>query len=149
MGGYPISGPGGVPHLRLGGVPHLRSRRIPHLRSGVPNLRLGGTPSQVGGVPHLRLGGTWGTPLPRPEMGYPPPPDLRWGIFPIAQSSIASTCYTAGGVPLAFTQEDCLVLLCVNSKEFTIANTKVCTEYIFDLCLDFNAKSSQSSSQPL
>ena len=28
---------------------------------------------------------------------------------PIAQSSIASTCYAVGGVPLAFTQEDFLV----------------------------------------
>ena len=42
-GGYPVSGPGGVPHLRSGGYPV----------SG-----LGGTPSQVGGVPGLRSGGT-------------------------------------------------------------------------------------------
>ena len=43
-----------------------------------------GTPCLVGGTPSL-----------------PPPP--------IAQSSIASTCYAVGGVPLAFTQEDFLV----------------------------------------
>ena len=51
---------------------------------------VGGYPI-YGGVPHV-----WG--------GYPisrPPP--------IAQSTIASTCYAAGGVPLAFTQEDFLV----------------------------------------
>ena len=36
-----------------------------------------------------------------PGMGYPPPPTR--------QSSIASTCYAAGGMPLAFTQEDFLV----------------------------------------
>ena len=85
--GYPISGLGGYPHHRSGGVPHLRSGGVPHLRSG-------GTPSQVWGGPHLRSG--W-VPL-SPEMGQGTPP-----------SSIASTCYVAGGMPLAFTQEDFLV----------------------------------------
>ena len=95
VGGYPIPGPGGVCHPCLGGtlsqvwgVPHPRSRGYP-----VPGL--GGTPSRPGqgvpwvppyldlgwGTPHLDLG--WGTPptwtwdgvlpLPRPEMGSPPP----------------------------------------------------------------------------
>ena len=44
------------------------------------------------------------------SMGYP----MSGGGFPIsgpliAQSSIVSTCYVAGGVPLAFMQEDFLV----------------------------------------
>ena len=98
MGKYPIPGLGG-------GVPHLRSRwGVPHLRSG------GGTPSRSGGwgVPHHRSGG-WGVPRVPPNQvwmvggypGYPPP---------MRQSSIASTCYAADGVPLAFTQEDFLVM---------------------------------------
>ena len=48
-----------------------------------------------GGVPHLRS--RWG--------GYPIP-----GLGRVGQSSTASTCYAEGGVPLAFTQEDYLVL---------------------------------------
>ena len=74
----------------------------------------GGTPTQVwmGGVPQ-------GTPWPcldGGDGGYTPPP-------PIRQSSIASTCYAAGGMPLAFTQEDFLVLQCdfvFNSKKKTL-----------------------------
>ena len=108
LGGYPISGRGwGVPHLRsggypisgLGGVLHLRSRGVPHLRSrGVPHLRSGGgTPSQVWGVPQVT----------------PPPP------------GIASTCYgyAAGGMPLAFTQEDFLV----SFVSLETAGTKSCS----------------------
>ena len=34
------------------------------------------------------------------------------------QSSIASTCYAAGGVSLAFTQEDFLVGICICDKLF-------------------------------
>ena len=46
-------------------------------------------------------------------QGTPPPPGLD-GVHPppIRQSSIASTCYAAGGMPLAFTQEDFLVSSC-------------------------------------
>ena len=47
---------------------------------------------------------TWDGVPPGPEMGYPP-----------RQISIASNCYTAGGMPLAFTQEDFLVQ-CYNHK---------------------------------
>ena len=44
-------------------------------------------------------------------MGYPYPPPSRtgWGSPVRRQSNIASTCYVAGGMPLAFTQEDFLV----------------------------------------
>ena len=81
VGGYPILGPGrGVPHL--GGVPHVQ--RVPHV--------------QKGGYPHV-----WGVPM---SGGYPisplPPP--------ITQSNIASTCYAAGGVSLAFTQEHIFIV---------------------------------------
>ena len=135
-GGYPVPGLGrGVPHPRSGqggtpsqvwlvGVPHPRCG--PHLVPP-PRPRSGwwggtqGTPHTWDGVPpYIDL--EWGTlpSLPRPGMGTPlplPHPDLRWGTPlpemgyppPITQSSIASTCYAAGGVPLAFTQEDFLV----------------------------------------
>ena len=80
-------GGGGVPTLT--GVPTLvRSRR-----GGVPNLVGGGVPTLGGGYPKV------GTPRPgqdgggTPKIGTP-----RQG-----------TCYTAGGMPLAFMQEDFLV----------------------------------------
>ena len=55
-----------------------------------------------------------GYPLARSGWwGYVPPPPGLDGVPPhtppIRQSSIASTCYAAGGMPLAFTQEDFLV----------------------------------------
>ena len=75
----------------------------------------GDTPSQVwvgGTQPGLDGGGypgqVWMVGVPQPGLdgggypGYPPPP--------IRQSSIVSTCYAAGGMPLAFTQEDFLVV---------------------------------------
>ena len=73
------------------------------------------TPSQVQtGVPHPRSrqgGGTpthtsrtrWGIPPLQDWVGYPHPPPQS------GDSSISSTCYAAGGMPLAFTQEDFLV----------------------------------------
>ena len=88
----------GVPHLRSGGVPHVQ---------GVPNLRSRGYPIS-GGYPMSR-----GHPLSgrrHPMSGGYPMSDGGYPISvpPIAQSSIASTCYTVGGVPLAFRQEDLL-----------------------------------------
>ena len=66
-----------------------------------------GTPSTIKtwlGYPPPDLG--WGTPPTiKTWLGYPPPP-----THPLDSSSIASTCYAAGGMPLAFTQEDFLVL---------------------------------------
>ena len=116
--GYPIPGLDGVHHHRSGGgLPHPRSGLgIPHLRSGwgYPILGLDGMypgvpSSQVWmvGVPRVppARSGWWGVPgvasLPRLD-GVPPP---------IRQSSIASTCYPAGGMPLAFTHEDFLVFI--------------------------------------
>ena len=76
-----------------GGVPHLADRgegSTPILpdRGCDPILLMGVPPSGQWGVPHVTDGGT--------------PPIRR-------QSSRASTCYTAGGMPLAFTQENFLV----------------------------------------
>ena len=110
---------GGTPS-QIWGVSPLDLRWVP--------LDLGwGTPWTWEGVPPQ----TWDGVPPRHETGYPPghgtgyppwtwdrvppqdmgqgtPPDLRWGTPP-RQISLVSTCYTAGGMPLAFTQEDFLV----------------------------------------
>ena len=71
-----------------------------------PPLRVGGYP-----LPRSRWGG--GTPFSGPGGGYPPrrsgrgtPPGKG---YPPPGSSIACTCYAAGGMPFAFTQEDFLV----------------------------------------
>ena len=106
---------------------------VPHPRSGQ-----GGTPSQVcmggGTSSKIRMGCThpadWGEGIPskiRMEGGYPGvtppplkldgvptphPPPFRTGSGTPCQETdirIASTCYTAGDVPLVFTQEDFLV----------------------------------------
>ena len=78
-------------------------------------------PGQDGEYPHLKSGrdvlhlrSEWGTPISR--MGVPPsaelgyPPGLRSGRSGTPNwNSIVSTSYAAGGVPLAFMQEDFLV----------------------------------------
>ena len=145
VGGYPIpSLDGGIPHPRSGqggypipgldgGVPHLRSGwGVPHPRSG-----WGATPSKIwmGVPPSLDLMGyspiqdwMWyppgqdlmGYPLVQEWMGYPPHPRLENGVpppLPIrTQVSKASTCYAAGGVPLALTQEDFLAKIKFTEK---------------------------------
>ena len=99
---------GGLPWTGLdgGGVlwPGLDGGRGTPARTGwwvVPQLGLDGgvvpQPCLDGGVGE---GGTQGTPT---RSGW-------WGGTPIRQSSIASTCYPADSMPLAFTQEDFLVL---------------------------------------
>ena len=60
-------------------------------------MSLGGTPV-TDGVPPGQYGGY---PPIQDWMEYPPPP---------TQDSEACTYYAAGGMPLAFTQEDCRVL---------------------------------------
>ena len=126
-GGYPISGSqvwggGGYP------IPGLAGGGVLHPRSGLegtlsqvwigwippPKTWDGVPPCTLDRVPPQDLG--QGTPTPSPEMGYlpwtwdgVPPLDKGWGTPP-RQISIASTCYAAGGMPLAFTQEDFLVL---------------------------------------
>ena len=91
-GGYPISGlgKGGTPsQVRVGGYP-------------ISGLGRGGTPFQV------QVGR--GYPIPGLGRGVPHPRS-RWGGTHSTPPRIASTCYgyTAGGMPLAFTQEDFLV----------------------------------------
>ena len=83
------------------------------VRMEYPPTRSGwGTPQTCDEVPPLDLG--QGTPPLDLGQGTPPdlgqgtlPPDLGWGTPPTWD--IASTCYAAGGMPLAFTQEDFLV----------------------------------------
>ena len=92
---------GGMPFkVWMGGTPFYVWVGGTHPRygwGGTPSQVWGGTPSQVWmGVPPTMTG--WGTPH-HDWIGYPP----------IRQSSIVSTCYMVGGMPLAFTQEDFLV----------------------------------------
>ena len=115
VGGYPISGLGrGTPsQVQVGGVPHPRSRwgtLLPPPGSGIgyPPQTWDGVPPRPGTGYHPPGPGT-----PPQELGPGTPPDLGPGIPPdqvwIRQSSTASSCYAAGGEPLAFTQEDFLV----------------------------------------
>ena len=114
-GGYLIPGlVGGTPSQvwMVGGIPRVPPNWV-LMVGGVtwPGLHgEGGYPIPGLGVgPHLRSGGG----VPHPRSGWWGYPDQVWmGGVPhptIRQSSIASTCYAAGGVPLAFTQEDFLV----------------------------------------
>ena len=112
-GGYPIPGLGReVPHPRseCGGGYLGYSHPLNQVRMGYPPTWPGldgvlpgpgmGYPLTWDGVPPW----TWnGVP---PDLGRSTPLDLGWGTPP----GIASTCYAAGGMPLAFTQEDFLVL---------------------------------------
>ena len=83
-----------------------------YLGQGVPTLDWGG-----GHPPWTWVGGTylgWGVPT-LDGVGYNPPPPSKLGNpLPRRQNSIASTCYSVGGMPLAFTQEDFLVALLFN-----------------------------------
>ena len=113
IGGYPISGlgRGGTPsQVQVGGYP------ISGL-GGYPISGPGGTPSQVHrGYPISGLGGY---PISGPGRGVP---HLRSRGIPIVPPpGIASTCYgyAAGGMPLAFTQEDFLVVTIFSEKSFT------------------------------
>ena len=126
VGGTPSSRwGGGTPFkVQVGGVPHPRSRwggGTPSSQQGgypIPGPGRGGTPIQtwdgvlprLDGVPPVQ---TWdGVPPVQDWMGYHPScPNLGWGTPPPTrrQSCIASTCYVAGGMRLAFTQEDFLV----------------------------------------
>ena len=75
---------------------------------GSPRTWDGVHPRTWDGVPPQ----TWDGVPPGHGMGYPPRPEMG---YPPRQISIASTCYAAGGMPLAFTQEDFLVTVHVRS----------------------------------
>ena len=141
---HPILGWGTSPLTWDGVPPYPGMGYPPGPADGVPPIpTLGwGTPLWPEmGYPHPGIGYT-----PGPGMGYPP--DLGWGtprtwdgvppapqtwdgvppqtwdglaLPPTRQISIASTCYMAGGMPLAFTQEDFLVKLmpCSNYSLFS------------------------------
>ena len=125
--GYPILPEGVTPIFPMGEVTLL------FLKGGYPNPSQGyqpqGTPIQIrfqvriGGITPSRSG-------PR-SGGYPGIPPIvtgtRWEYPPPVrrQSSIASICYAASGMPLAFTQEDFLVLYIIHlSFMFFVINRK-------------------------
>ena len=120
LGGYPIAGLAeGYP------IPSL-ARRVPHEMEYLPRPRMGyPTRSRMGTPLDLDLG--WGTPKtcdrvqtwdgvpPWTWDGYTP---WTWDgvplpIWDVVPPRIASTCYSyaAGGMPLAFMQEDFLVMV--------------------------------------
>ena len=98
-GQYPVSGPGGYPVSGLGGG--SRSQ----VQGGTQSQVWGGSRSQVWGGTQSQV---WGVPCFRSRRV----PHLRSGGLPVVlPPGIARTCYghAAGGMPLAFTQEDFLV----------------------------------------
>ena len=119
-GGIPLSQAwmvGGIPWPGLDGGGTWGYPLARHGWWGVPQPGLdgGGLPS-----PSPARSGWWGGTPARSVCweGYPPGQVWMVGGYPrypphppIRQSSIASTCYVAGSMPLAFTQEDFLVLL--------------------------------------
>ena len=104
-----------------------------------PHLGGGGTPVRSGGgypIPGLvgvPPGPGMGYPLPDLGQGTPPGPGtgyLPWtwdrvppgpGTGDRVPPSIASTCYAAGGMPLAFTQEDFLVILLFSTLQLVLS----------------------------
>ena len=134
-GQYPIPGLDGGGTL---GIPLARTRwgtprsgldggTLPPARTGrgtTPGQDWMGYPSPSQdwmGLSHLARTG-WGIPPPPGLDGLHTPPSQLGldGITPapIRQSSIASTCYAAVGMPLAFTQEDFLVYLFIYFCDF-------------------------------
>ena len=130
-GRYPIQLRGGTPsQVQVGYSIQLMGVPCPRLRWGVPHPRsrlMGvpwGTPIQIwdGIPPHPRLDAV-APPPSRRGIGYPPS-KTRWGTTlppppTRRQSSIASTCYVAGGMYPAFTKEDFLVIICLESYYLT------------------------------
>ena len=78
-----------------------------------------GVPTLAGGDKYLGREGTYlgreGTYLGRGYLPWQGVPTLYRGYLPwtggthLGRGSTGSTCHVAGGMPLAFTQEDCLV----------------------------------------
>ena len=101
MGATPFSGPGrGVPtsQVQPGGYP------FPGPAGGGGQYQVRSQDGGWGGYPSGQIPG-WG-------VGWVPPYQgqiLECGGNTPCWNSIVCTCYTAGGMPLAFTQEDFLV----------------------------------------
>ena len=109
----PTSRPGrGTPHPEMGYPPPSRHDQGTPLHPGIRY------PPTCNGISH-----------PPP----PPPPPSRHDrdTPPSRQSSIASTCYAAGGMPLAFTQEDFLIIIKINVsfRHITVCQNMVHVEY--------------------
>ena len=127
--GYPIPGLDGVYPIpgQNGGVSHSRSGwgyPILGLDRGYPSqVWIGGYPGYpppwLDGVPPIQTWDgyppvqTWDGVPPRPGMWYPPIIN-GWGTPPTP--SIASICYTAGGMPFAFMQGDFPFFSVISSK---------------------------------
>ena len=92
--------PGGVPQSQV--LSQVLSRRYPSPSLGVPQ-------SQSGRRYPSALVRTQKYPKLRQHLGTPPQPGQDWGTPLPHQDSRVSTCYTAGGMTLAVTQEDFLV----------------------------------------
>ena len=122
MGYPPRHGMGYPPRPRMGYPPGPGMGYPPRPGMGYPPWTWDGVPPRHGTGYPPDMG--QGTP---PDMGQGTPPDLRWGTPP-RQISIVSTCYAAGGMPLAFTQEDFLV-----SKYSNSINPWVTAIYLFCL----------------
>ena len=113
-GGTPILHDEGYPILPDGGTPtHKTGWRYPLIKTG-----WGTSLSKLHGVPHVRTGcGNGGIHLSRLDGGIPyhlsrldgsiPPQSRPDGGNPTlsGDSSRPSTCYVAGGMPLAFTHD--------------------------------------------
>ena len=134
-GGYParsswggtLPGPAGGGTLAggyPGQVPPLaRSARRGGPGGGVPDL---GTPPP--GYPPARVPPTRVPPHIPPQLGTPPAGYPPWGVpggYP-GQGTIGSTCSTAGGMPLAFTQEDFLVLFVMKNSILLVKLNPLC-----------------------
>ena len=105
----------GVPHPRSGRGGGRVSQPKVWMEGGYPIPGLdGGYP-----IPGLdRVGGAQGTPsspgwgTSHQQDGVPPCPGQDGGGY-LNWNSMACTCYAAGGMPLAFTQEEFLVCMCI------------------------------------
>ena len=133
--GYPLAG-GPHPGYPLAGGPTWGTPQQgePHLWYPLAGGPTQGTPAggpTWGTIPPGRGSPTWGTPHRGTPPGVPPPPP---------PTSTACTCYTVGGMPLAFTQEDFLVNNLL-SIIWTIGCSRFCIlSDILDELAEFNYK---------
>ena len=122
-GGYPIWLTGrGIPpsQVRMGvSHPSILPDRVgtpfPGQDGGVPNPRSGQGDDPIPGQDGTPIRNGWGTPC-QDWMEYPPSgldggtPHQDWMGYPPHQGIGRQSSYAAGGMPLAFTQKDFLVI---------------------------------------